>query len=243
MEIKKFGTLLFNNVPHDPGANYNGDAIRIGDTIPGKEIPWAVFGENYIAAQSVCFNVSYAALNSAGLIGGNPVKIDSEYYLCRAPRVGTSEKGKSEWNQFYNSLTASDAEMIKNLHDPGFWGAETLGGIYHASRWFSENKQIWTLNFMADGNCELSYRPVLAPLAHPPAIDRDMLGKRLRVFLPTGAIAATLIDFSDYDLFFDCKNKSFDKRLDMASWGMIDSDCNLVVDRNEAIYYSVIDGI
>lgn len=243
MEIKKFGTLLFNNVPNDPGAIYNGDAIRIGDTVPGKEISWAVFGEHYIAAQSVCFNVSYAVLNGAGLIGGNPVKIDGEYYLCRAPRVGTSEKGRSEWNQFYNSLTASDAEMIKNLHDPGFWGSETIGGIYHATRCYSEKRQLWTHKFIAEGYCELNYRPILELLAPPPAIDRDMLGKRLRVFLPTGAIAATLIDFSDYDLFFDCKNKSFSKKLNMARWGMIGSDGNLVVDRNEAIYYSVADGI
>lgn len=242
MEIRKFGTLLLGDIPSLPGEIYNGDTIRIGDTVEEKKIPWVVFGDKYIAAHAVCFSVPYSALNDAGLIGGSPVKIDGKCYLCRAPQVGISEKGKSEWRQFYNSLSQEDKATLLDKSEPGFWGAETIEGVYRAARFFTAGKNDWVHRFITDDyNGIMGYRPVLEPLPPSPPIGRDMVGKTLRIYLPNCAVKATLTDFSDYDLFFDCGNEAFSKSLDTANWGMIGLNGGLTIDRDAVIYHSVED--
>ena len=72
--IIKFGSLCLDGFPVNVGTEYKpGQAIKIGETTPGKEISWVVVNNLLIADHSILTGISWDDLNANGLVFGKEI--------------------------------------------------------------------------------------------------------------------------------------------------------------------------
>lgn len=73
MEKIMLGTVYLNGEPREPGVLYNSGQIRLGESVPGKEIQWVRLSSGLlIADRCVCNQISWEQLHTQGLVFGTP---------------------------------------------------------------------------------------------------------------------------------------------------------------------------
>lgn len=202
METVKLGSLYFNGSPVNPGAKFDHGIISIGDTIPRKALTWNVAGNQLVANQAICHNISWNQLCTAGYVNGHPVQISEKFYLCRCLKVGKQTGDPNEWDELLDQYGEDD--NLWHWLGTAFWGQDARlnmeeklvppvrgGPIARARYFYPSSNQTPTCGF----------RPVLEPLAPSPALTCSLIGKKLKVYGSDGAWAEGILrSFDDYDM-------------------------------------------
>ena len=124
----------------------------------------------FIADHTVTNNVSWDALNTAGLIFGKDYAAGGVDYTLRAPSVGSGRRGSGndiecgtpQSNEWDRILDKND-EYIKNWFEMYSWGQDTIEHgteLYRAGRGFYPARQ-WACFFDIEERPFRGFRPVL----------------------------------------------------------------------------------
>ena len=124
----------------------------------------------FIADHTVTNNVSWDALNTAGLIFGKNYAAGGVDYTLRAPSVGSGRRGSGndiecgtpQSNEWDRILDKND-EYIKNWFEMYSWGQDTIEHgteLYRAGRGFYPARQ-WDIFFDIEERPFRGFRPVL----------------------------------------------------------------------------------
>ena len=127
----------------------------------------------FIADHTVTNNVSWDALNTAGLIFGKDYAAGGVDYTLRAPSVGSGRRGSGndiecgtpQSNEWDRILDKND-EYIKNWFEMYSWGQDTIEHgteLYRAGRGFYPARQ-WACFFDIEERPFRGFRPVLEVL-------------------------------------------------------------------------------
>ena len=135
----------------------------------------------FIADHAVTNDVSWDALNTAGLIFGKDYAIGGVGYTLRAPSVGSdstgwddSQRGVPQSNE-WDTMLNKDSGYIQNWNKMYLWGQDTFSGNascravrgYHSARF-------WGYFSSSGRNVSLGFRPVLEVL-NPGTLGADGL--------------------------------------------------------------------
>lgn len=135
----------------------------------------------FIADHAVTNDVSWDALNTAGLIFGKDYAIGGVGYTLRAPSVGSdstgwddSQRGVPQSNE-WDTMLNKDSGYIQNWNKLYLWGQDTFSGNascravrgYHSARF-------WGYFSSSGRNVSLGFRPVLEVL-NPGTLGADGL--------------------------------------------------------------------
>lgn len=181
-KLFSLGSLFLNDtvqqIPLNPKAkgdipSYSGVApIRIGNTVPGKAIPWIQpDGMNILVAQKVLLvDVSWDQLNMYGLVNGKEILIDGNRYTCRLLQLGAAPKENSEWAQILRCTGRGN--KIWNWSEVYSWGQdEQPNAEAHPACGFAASNQ-WSCFTAGTRMKSLGYRPVLEP--RPATMFKDL---------------------------------------------------------------------
>ena len=146
--------------------------IRLGDTVPGRELQWVQDGSMLVADRCVCTAISWDALNRLGYIFGVPVNIDGRAYRCRSLKIGATLGGPNEWVSLLARHGASnDLWHWERMY---FWGQEVPAtkpnrrqihrDSYRVVRGFY-SARAWDCNLTTNQGVFVGFRPVLEPIA------------------------------------------------------------------------------
>ena len=199
MEIKNFGSLYLNGQPSELNAVYGGGDISLGDTVPGKAIPFVKWKDLWVASEIICPNAGWNDLEKYNFITGWPIRIDGVLYLCRSLRVGEERDVPNEWDSILDELGEDDSlwHWSKQL----FWGQEISKkrGSFRAVRG-RHSARYWNDLSATTRHVTVGFRPVLEPLAPEPLISDALIRADLKVYGPDTAIIGQLVEYTDYDL-------------------------------------------
>lgn len=132
--IISMGTLYLNGKPVDARTACPEDVqdIRLGDTVPGKELSFVLVNGLLVANNSVMLDVPFEVLRASHLVRARAVVIDGSNYRCRLLQTDEDENDADEWDR---ALIATGANrQLWNLYDnEPFWtvsphGMEVRGG-------------------------------------------------------------------------------------------------------------------
>lgn len=112
VEIRRIGSVYFDDKPVSPGSPLGRHQFAIGDTRLGKEIRWVKDGSLLVADHCVCTDVSWEQLNQMGLVYGTKVIIDGKTFLCRCLTAGRSMADPNEWDTCLASMAATTTSGI-----------------------------------------------------------------------------------------------------------------------------------
>ena len=128
VEKKTMGSLYLDDLPAVPSTLcMSNTTIRIGDTVPGKELMWVPDGKRLILARCCCLNVNWKQLDQQGLVFGTPMVVDGQTYVCRCLKVGAGKDEPNEWDDLLNRLGNKDA--LWHWKNQKFWGQEFVAGV------------------------------------------------------------------------------------------------------------------
>ena len=97
--IIKLGSLYLDDCPADTEIVYNsGQAIRIGEAVPGKEISWVVVNNMLIADRCILTKISWDNLKANDLVFGKEVSIGGFRFTVRLLQVGAEKDEPNEWD-------------------------------------------------------------------------------------------------------------------------------------------------
>lgn len=178
MEKIMLGTVYLNGEPREPGVLYNSGQIRLGESVPGKEIQWVRLSSGLlIADRCVCNQISWEQLHTQGLVFGTPFQIDGQFYLCRCLKVGAEDGVPNEWDAALDE-TGEDNE-IWHWDDWYSWGQEaTSSGLTCAVRG-CRSARYWDDRTAANRGVLAGFRPALEPLAPAPLDYGPMVGTEI----------------------------------------------------------------
>lgn len=121
--IIKFGSLCLDGFPVNVGTEYKpGQAIKIGETTPGKEISWVVVNNLLIADHSILTGISWDDLNANGLVFGKEISAGGFRFTERLLRVEKDGGMPNEWDAALDATGDDDA--IWHWQGIYFWGQE-----------------------------------------------------------------------------------------------------------------------
>lgn len=203
-EKKTMGSLYLDDLPAPPSALcMNNTTIRIGDTVPGKELLWVPDGNRLIADRCICLNVNWRQLNQQGLVFGTPMVVDGRAYMCRCLRVGPVWGEPNEWDDLLDRIGNKDA--LWHWKSQKFWGQESVGGVSLAAvvRGGKTSRALeMVVNSVSFMN--LGFRPILESISPLPSDLSGFVGKRIRVYGPSGRdIIGLLVSADEYDLVLE----------------------------------------
>lgn len=170
--IRKFGTLMLDGEPVEPGTAYGSGKIDIGDTVPGKEITfiWIDVLGVYIADRNVLTNISSKQLEAQGLDAGSPIlttvtTIDGKTYLYRLMRTGMALRPNDNANEWAIAMLATNC-------DDGLWhwsGAYSWGQPIRPRDDMTpvvggKDPRNWQFTMSSCQEPEMGFRPVLIPV-------------------------------------------------------------------------------
>ena len=99
--IISMGTLYLNGRPVGAQTACPEDIqdIRLGDTVPGKELSFVLVNGVLVANNSVMLDVPFEVLRASHLVRARAVVIDGSNYRCRLLRTDNDENDADEWDQ------------------------------------------------------------------------------------------------------------------------------------------------
>ena len=204
--------------------------IRIGDTVPGKELMWIPDGKRLIADRCVCLNVNWKQLDRQGLVFGTPMVVDGQTYMCRCLKVGAGRDEPNEWDDLLNRIGNKDA--LWHWKNQKFWGQELVDGVPLAAivRGGKTSRA-----FEMAVNCvslmNLGFRPVLEPLF--PHVPNFLIGKQVRVYGPKKTVfKGKLIRADEYDYTLEMPNLI----LNCCDWAVQDGEHQLVFGKDNVLW-------
>lgn len=186
--IISMGTLYLNGRPVGAQTACPEDIqdIRLGDTVPGKELSFVLVNGVLVANNSVMLDVPFEVLRASHLVRARAVVIDGSNYRCRLLRTDNDENDADEWDQ---ALIATGANRkLWNLYDnEPFWTVSPHGMEVRGGHGDPEGRYAW--------------RPVLEPFL----LNFARLRKGGMVIAGGGnsLFHALLHDVTDYDLILD----------------------------------------
>lgn len=177
--------------------------IRIGDTVPGKELMWIPDGKRLIADRCVCLNVNWKQLDRQGLVFGTPMVVDGQTYMCRCLKVGAGRDEPNEWDDLLNRIGNKDA--LWHWKNQKFWGQELVDGVPLAAIVRGgKTSRAFEMAVPGVSLMNLGFRPVLEPVSPLPSNLSGFVGKRIRVYGPGGKdIIGLLVSTDEYDLVLE----------------------------------------
>lgn len=230
-KITELGTVYLDGTPVRPGAFYKGERLRLGNTVPGTEVPFLKWEGVYVAAKCVCRNISWEELNSCGFVFGQPVWIDGRPYLCRCLKVGAADGYPNEWDNLVRMFGKDNC--VLNWKGIYFWGQEKVPE-YVASRAIRgyDSPKGWDHYLESLRSSDIGFRPVLEPLPSEPPVSNDLVGYSIKIY-GSGGISLTgrLLEYSDYDLTIKTRDP-----LPVCSWVKRIRDV-VAVDREAVAYF------
>ena len=186
--IISMGTLYLNGKPVDARTACPEDVqdIRLGDTVPGKELSFVLVNGLLVANNSVMLDVPFEVLRASHLVRARAVVIDGSNYRCRLLQTDEDENDADEWDR---ALIATGANrQLWNLYDnEPFWTVSPHGMEVRGGHGDPEGRYAW--------------RPVLDPIS----LDFSRLKEGDYVQLGCGSnlISGFLEEATDYDLILD----------------------------------------
>lgn len=199
------GSVYINDLPVRPGSDFLSGLIDIGDTVPGKELPWnKMKNGSLIAADIFLRDIPFTVIEQSMLDRGHHVSIDGESYICRLLRAGADESVENEWDDALRIY--GDDDSTWHALSCYFWGQETpdaypgervIRGFQDAGYWGSASP---------DQKVGVGWRPILIP-AVTKHINDSLISQFVTVHGPDGDISGIVSGFSDYDLLLE-RNES-----------------------------------
>lgn len=108
--IIKLGSLYLDDCPADTEIVYNsGQAIRIGEAVPGKEISWVVVNNMLIADRCILTKISWDNLKANDLVFGKEVSIGGFRFTVRLLQVGAEKDEPNEWDAALDAVGEDDS--------------------------------------------------------------------------------------------------------------------------------------
>lgn len=189
--IISMGTLYLNGKPVDARTACPEDVqdIRLGDTVPGKELSFVLVNGLLVANNSVMLDVPFEVLRASHLVRARAVVIDGSRYRCRLLcTYGNSRTQLDEWELSKKTVYPELQVLTMDREDGCFWVLGPFG---------PELK----LGCKKEGRDEYSWRPVLDPIS----LDFSRLKEGDYVQLGCGSnlISGFLEEATDYDLILD----------------------------------------
>lgn len=201
---KNLGSLYLDGLPMVPSSLcMSNTTITVGDTVPMRELQWVPDGDRLIADRCICLNVSWQQLNRQGLIFGTPMIIDGQPYMCRCLKVGTKQGDPNEWDDLLNRIGRKDE--VWHWRGQQFWGQEIVDSLPSAGivRGGKSSRDL-RLAISAISMKAIGFRPILEPLSPLPSDLSGFVGKRIRVYGPSGKdIIGLLVSADEYDLVLE----------------------------------------
>lgn len=163
--IIKLGSLYLDDCPADTEIVYNsGQAIRIGEAVPGKEISWVVVNNMLIADRCILTKISWDNLKANDLVFGKEVSIGGFRFTVRLLQVGAEKDEPNEWDAALDAVGEDDS--IWHWKDAYFWVQEPGKiGSYRAYRGYN-SARYWGSRSSGYRNASLGFRPALVPPEH-----------------------------------------------------------------------------
>lgn len=226
MEKIMLGTMYLNGEPREPGVLYNSEQIRLGESVPGKEIQWVRLSSGLlIADRCVCTQISWEQLHTQGLVFGTPFQIDGKWYLCRCLKVGAKRGDPNEWDAALDET--DEGNEIWHWDDWYSWGQEaTFSGLSRAVRGCRSARR-WDRTSASNRDVLLGFRPALEPLAPAPLDYGPMVGTEITfIGLDSETISGKLAHFTDYDLVLEAASSL----PDVCKWAIPDGE-RVIIDR------------
>lgn len=202
MGIVKFGTLLLDGQPY-AGCVKNGNTAKLGFgyTDTNTAVEWVETGNLLVARHLLCTGISWEALNAQKLVVGQLVRIDGQYFMCRCP---------SERDAIYDIYDESD--NVWGDWDEHFWCQEEHpdNPTFRVLRKMSKQSSFYGTKDAAVPR--IGFRPVLEPVKYPGDLDmHHAMHETIKLWFPFGPvedpIEGTLIEFSDYDVTVQTKQR------------------------------------
>lgn len=202
--------------------------IRLGDTVPGKELSFVLVNGVLVANNSVMLDVPFEVLRASHLVRARAVVIDGSAYQCRLLQTdgstckdrmlwaGNDEDEADEWD--WALIATGSNRSLWNLYDnEPFWTLSLHGREIRGGHGSSEGRYAW--------------RPVLEPVS----LAFSRLRKDGMIIAGGGnsLFRTRLHDVSDYDLILD-----MDSDANMApddAFADISDDGYFVLDRSALV--------
>lgn len=196
--IIKLGSLFLDDCPADTEIVYNsGQAIRIGEAVPGKEISWVVVNNMLIADRCILTKISWDNLKANDLVFGKEVSIGGFRFTVRLLQVGAEKDEPNEWDAALDAVGEDDS--IWHWKDAYFWVQEPGKiGSYRAYRGYN-SARYWGSRSSGYRNASLGFRPALVPL-NTKHQDEIRIGEQLRLWGGQSIVSGRLEEISDYEM-------------------------------------------
>lgn len=210
VEKLKFGSLYMDGQPKEVGGWYpsNEPALRLGNTVPGKEITWIKSGDIYIAEQCLINFISFNNIARWGYTEPVKMNIDGRLATIRLLNVGEWKGAPNEWDDALNRV--GDERSLwnggkKDEWDSGlaFFGAKKsksspliVRGEYGQPRSFHVVGRGFLISGPDDASPSIGWRPALEF-----RVDRDAVpGDQLCIKLRHSWVRGVLLEKTNYDL-------------------------------------------
>ena len=182
------GTLYLNGRPVGAQTACPEDIqdIRLGDTVPGKELSFVLVNGVLVANNSVMLDVPFEVLRASHLVRARAVVIDGSNYRCRLLRTDNDENDADEWDQ---ALIATGANRkLWNLYDnEPFWTVSPHGMEVRGGHGDPEGRYAW--------------RPVLEPTTQ---VEKQLEGLKpghwVAIWGGDSVVSGILKEINNYDL-------------------------------------------
>lgn len=186
--IISMGTLYLNGRPVGAQTACPEDIqdIRLGDTVPGKELSFVLVNGVLVANNSVMLDVPFEVLRASHLVRARAVVIDGSNYRCRLLRTDNDENDADEWDQ---ALIATGANRkLWNLYDnEPFWTVSPHGMEVRGGHGDPEGRYAW--------------RPVLEPTTQ---VEKQLEGLKpghwVAIWGGDSVVSGILKEINNYDL-------------------------------------------
>ena len=223
----KLGSLYLGGHPVEIETKYvPGQAIKIGDTITGKELSWVAANGMLVADRCLLTHISWDDLDAQDLVFGKEVKIQGFRFTARLLKVGSNEGVPNEWDAALDTVGEDDG--LWHWKNKFFWGQESVSesASSRAYRGYS-SARYWNWHYSSRRYAFLGFRPALELLPTDPSALRR--GQEVMAIGRDGCVVGNLVGENQYDLLLRPKA---DEVTGVPSFATNMRNGTLAVDRN-----------
>ena len=194
----KLGSLYLDGSPVEIGAEYvTGQSIKVGKTVPGKEICWVAVNGMLIADRCLLTHISGDDLDAQGLVFGKEIIVQGFRFKVRLLKVGSEKGVPNEWDAALDAVGEDNG--LWHWSERYFWGQESVRGSasYRAYRGYY-SARYWDWDLSSRRYASRGFRPALEPLPTAPSALRP--GQEVMAIGRDGCVVGQLVEKTQYDL-------------------------------------------